>query len=238
MKEEVCIWTLLVKAYVAARASSTNGFKQAEAFGKLEVSFSRWEAVVECQTLAHFVERKSGVCDRSWLYLCRMGARRFLSMRLGGSQWSWQEDRWPHERTACWERTGVIAWFGKVNLVVGEIIYLNNSSFLGLSHCRKGFKYRFACSWKELHFQLIEVIISWDRLPVELFKIINDAVKVLHSICQQIWKTRQWPQDWKKSVFIPIPKKGNHSRPLSARGPFMGPSVLLSAPLTAARPHG
>ena len=47
-------------------------------------------------------------------------------------------------------------------------------------------------------------------IPVELFQILkNDAVKVLHSICQQIWKTQQWPQDWKKSVFIPIPKKGN-----------------------------
>ena len=47
-------------------------------------------------------------------------------------------------------------------------------------------------------------------MPVELFQILNDvAVKVLHSICQQIWNTQQWPQDWKKSVFIPIPKKGN-----------------------------
>ena len=49
-----------------------------------------------------------------------------------------------------------------------------------------------------------------DRIPVELFQILkDDAVKVLHSICQQIWETQQWPQDWKKSVFIPIPKKGN-----------------------------
>ena len=49
-----------------------------------------------------------------------------------------------------------------------------------------------------------------DRIPVELFQILkDDAVKVLHSICQQIWKTQQWPQDWKSSVFIPIPKKGN-----------------------------
>ena len=49
-----------------------------------------------------------------------------------------------------------------------------------------------------------------DRIPVELLQILkDDAVKVLHSICQQIWKTRQWPQDWKRSVFIPIPKKGN-----------------------------
>ena len=48
-----------------------------------------------------------------------------------------------------------------------------------------------------------------DGIPVELFQIMkDDAVKVLHSICQQIWKTQQWPQDWKRSVFIPIPKKG------------------------------
>ena len=49
-----------------------------------------------------------------------------------------------------------------------------------------------------------------DGIPVELFQILKyDAVKVLHSICQHIWKTQQWPQDWKRSVFIPIPKKGN-----------------------------
>ena len=49
-----------------------------------------------------------------------------------------------------------------------------------------------------------------DGIPTELFQIPkDDAVKVLHSICQQIWKTQQWPQDWKRSVFIPIPKKGN-----------------------------
>ena len=47
-------------------------------------------------------------------------------------------------------------------------------------------------------------------IPVELFQILkDDSVKVLHSICQKIWKTQQWPQDWKRSVFIPIPKKGN-----------------------------
>ena len=49
-----------------------------------------------------------------------------------------------------------------------------------------------------------------DGIPVELFQILkNDLVKVLHSICQQIWKTQQWSQNWKRSVFIPIPKKGN-----------------------------
>ena len=49
-----------------------------------------------------------------------------------------------------------------------------------------------------------------DGIPIELFQILkDDAVKVLHSICQQTWKTQQWPQDWKRSVVIPIPKKGN-----------------------------
>ena len=49
-----------------------------------------------------------------------------------------------------------------------------------------------------------------DGIPADLFKILkDDAVKVWHSVCQQIWKTQQWPQDWKMSVFIPIPKKGN-----------------------------
>ena len=49
-----------------------------------------------------------------------------------------------------------------------------------------------------------------DGIPIELFQILkDDAVKVLHSRCQQIWKTHQWPQDWKRPLFIPIPKKGN-----------------------------
>ena len=52
--------------------------------------------------------------------------------------------------------------------------------------------------------------IGGDGIPFELFQILKyDAVKMLHSICQQIWKTQQWPQDWKRSVFILIPKKGN-----------------------------
>ena len=54
-----------------------------------------------------------------------------------------------------------------------------------------------------------------DGIPVGIFQIlIVDAVKVLHSICQQIWKTQQWPQDWKRSVFIPIPKNGNAKKML------------------------
>ena len=49
-----------------------------------------------------------------------------------------------------------------------------------------------------------------DGIPVELFQLLkDDAVKVMHSICKQIWKTQQWPQDWKRSVFTPIPMKGN-----------------------------
>ena len=49
-----------------------------------------------------------------------------------------------------------------------------------------------------------------DEIPTELFQILkDDAVKVLHSTCQQIWKTQQWPQEWKRSVFIPIPNKGH-----------------------------
>ena len=56
-----------------------------------------------------------------------------------------------------------------------------------------------------------------DRIPVELFQILkDDAVKVLHSICQQIWKTQQWPQDWKRSVFIPIPKNGQTTAQLQS----------------------
>ena len=58
--------------------------------------------------------------------------------------------------------------------------------------------------------KVLHSICQGDGISVELFQILkDDAVKVLHSICQQTWKTRQWPQDWKMSVFIPIPKKGN-----------------------------
>ena len=72
-----------------------------------------------------------------------------------------------------------------------------------------------------LESHILECEVKWDLgsittnkasdgIPVELHQILkDDAVKVLHAICQQIWKTQQWPQDWKTSVFIPIPKKGN-----------------------------
>ena len=66
-----------------------------------------------------------------------------------------------------------------------------------------------------------------DGIPVELFQILNnDAVKVLHSICQQIWKTQQWPLDCKRSVFIPIPKKGNAKECLKYR------TTVLTSTLT------
>ena len=64
--------------------------------------------------------------------------------------------------------------------------------------------------FKELDQASMNKDSGCDEIPVELFQILkDDAVKVLHSICHQIWKTQQWPQDWKRSVFIPIPKKGN-----------------------------
>ena len=61
----------------------------------------------------------------------------------------------------------------------------------------------------EFHFEVYK-ILKGNGIPVEVFQILkDDARKVLHSICQQIWKIQQWPQDWKRPVFIPIPKKGN-----------------------------
>ena len=75
----------------------------------------------------------------------------------------------------------------------------------------------------QLELDILECEVKWalgsitmnkanrgDGIPIELFQILKDnAVKVLHSICKQIWKTQQWPQNWKRSVFIPIPKKDN-----------------------------
>ena len=67
------------------------------------------------------------------------------------------------------------------------------------------------CEFKRaLESITVNKVSGGDGIPVELFQILkDDVVKVLHSLCQQIWKTQQWPQDWKKSVFIPIPDKGN-----------------------------
>ena len=115
------------------------------------------------------------------------------------------------------------------NINGGELVMLKRSR-------RHGKNTQKNCTKKDLHDpdnydgvitdlepDILECEIKWalesiptnkasggDGIQVELFQILkDDAVKVLHSICQQIWKTQQWPQDWKRSVFIPIPKKGN-----------------------------
>ena len=70
-----------------------------------------------------------------------------------------------------------------------------------------------------------------DGIPVELFQIVkDDAVKVLHSLCQQIWKTQQWPQDWKKSVFIPIAKKGLN---VGLKLNIQKTKIMASGPITS-----
>ena len=75
-----------------------------------------------------------------------------------------------------------------------------------------------------------------DGIPVEPFQILkDDAVKVLHSICQQIWKTQQWPQDWKRSVFILIPKKGNAKECSNASIPTLKPSTTQGPTNSRAR---
>ena len=72
-----------------------------------------------------------------------------------------------------------------------------------------------------------------DGIPAELFQSLkDDAVKVLHSICQQIWKTQQWPQDWKRSVFMPIPKKGNAKECSNYRTMTNLDSILKSRDIT------
>ena len=73
-----------------------------------------------------------------------------------------------------------------------------------------------------------------DGIPVELFQILkDDAVKVLYSICQQIWKIQHWPQDWKRSVFIPIPKKGN-AKECSSEAKSLSHVRLFATPWTVA----
>ena len=68
-------------------------------------------------------------------------------------------------------------------------------------------------------------------IPVELFKTLkDDAIKVLHSICQQIWETQQWPQDWKRSILIPIPKKGSIKNVLTIRQLHSSPKLKILHP--------
>jgi len=98
-----------------------------------------------------------------------------------------------------------------------SIRVLSNESTLCM-RWPKYWSFSFSISPSNEHPGLISFRMDWldllalitDGIPGELFQILkDDAVKVLHSVCQQIWKTQQWPQDWKRSVFIPIPKKGN-----------------------------
>ena len=82
-------------------------------------------------------------------------------------------------------------------------------AFLSLDHWPRA---RHPGMWSQVGLRSItkNKASGGDGIPVDLFQILKDnAVKVLHSICQQIWKPQQWPQGWKRSVFIPIPKKGN-----------------------------
>ena len=99
-----------------------------------------------------------------------------------------------------------------------------------------------------LELDILEYEIKWalesitmnkasggDGTPVELFPILkDDAVKVLHSICQQIWKTQQWPQDWKKLVFIPTPKKGSAKECSKVNVKSLNHVQLLATPWTIA----
>ena len=81
---------------------------------------------------------------------------------------------------------------------------------VGSSQIRYGTHVHCIGRWILNHWTTTNKASGGDGIPIELFQILkDDAVKVLDSICQQIWKTQQWPQDWKMSVFIPIPKKGN-----------------------------
>ena len=84
-------------------------------------------------------------------------------------------------------------------------VYFINDNYLFLNTVNK---HLFMCSFSS----------EGDGIPIELFQILkDDAVKALHSICQLIWKTQQWPQEWKTSVFIPIPEKGNAKECLNYR---------------------
>ena len=97
------------------------------------------------------------------------------------------------------DQTAKIHWIIETARELQKNIYFYfiNDNYLFLNTVNK---HLFMCSFSS----------EGDGIPIELFQILkDDAVKMLYSICQQIWNTQQWPQDWKRSVFIPIPKKGN-----------------------------
>ena len=124
-----------------------------------------------------------------------------LNARAATAPWTWGSSSWPPPQPQMW---GSSSW--PPPLGHGVLPAHNHDSVI-----------------THLEPDILECEVKWalenittnkasggDGIAVELFQILkDDAVKVLHSICQQIWKTQQWPQDWKRSVFIPIPKKGN-----------------------------
>ena len=137
---------------------------------------------------------------------------------------------WPHGLYSPWNSPGQNTGVGSLSLL--QAIFPTQGSNPGLLHCRRilyqlshkgntiilervAYPFSRKMFWINgstqglLHCRWILYQLRYQGIPVELFQIlIDDAMKVLHSICQKIWKI-QWPQDWKKSVFIPIPKKGN-----------------------------
>ena len=116
----------------------------------------------------------------------------------------------PHGLYSPWNSPGQTTGVGSLSLLQG--IFPTQGLNPGLPHCRQ---ILYPLSHKgspglDLGNITINKASGDDGISAELFQILkDDAVQVLHSVCQQIWKTQQWPQDWKSSVFIPIPKKGN-----------------------------
>ena len=107
----------------------------------------------------------------------------------------------PVDTFTCWPAT--------IPLLPSNSVLINLSFFLSISTLFNSLMKTFHCK-KEKWFKLkMCVCFDWVEAPRSMCLVTDDAVKVLHSVCQQIWKAQQWPQDWKRSVFIPIPKKGN-----------------------------
>ena len=121
-----------------------------------------------------------------------------------------------HRLYSPWDSPGQNTGVGSLSLLQGKIPTQGSNPYL--PHCRQ-----ILYQLRHKGSPVLECKVKWalasitknkasggDGIPVELLQILkDDAVKVLHSLCQQIWKTQQWQQDWKRSVFIPIPKKGN-----------------------------
>ena len=170
---------------------------------------------------------QQGICqDRSCAPGCTLSySRQFTAeYHLQGNQWKTATNKITHVRDylqdkafTSWLKFLVAPPSFQVVLVTGPARWkLPHSTFLQVCHlCHLFPTMIFQLKGTSLGHHYKQSITmnkasGGDGIPVELFQILNDdAVKVLHSICQQIWKTQQWPQDCKRSVFIPIPKKSN-----------------------------